>query len=207
MLGCRHGRSAARRLWSAERTADSGLATADALARRGLTVVIASREPADSETAARDLERKGLSAVAATLDVSDATSIATFVRRVEERFGGADVLVNNAGIYPDADRGVLALPPEQFRATLETNLLGPVALCQAFVPGMRARRWGRVVNVSSSLGQLESMTDVAPSYAVSKAALNALTRLVAAAAGEHVLVNSADPGWVRTRMGGQRAPR
>jgi NAD(P)-dependent dehydrogenase (short-subunit alcohol dehydrogenase family) len=182
-----------------------GLATASALAGKGLTVVIASRDAAEGDAAARAL---GGSAVAAPLDVRDPASLAAFARTVDERFGGADVLVNNAGIYPDENRSVLAVPPEQFRATMETNLLGPVALCQAFVPGMRTRGYGRIVNVSSGLGQLATMGDVAPSYAASKAALNALTRLVAGAVGgTNVLVNSADPGWVRTRMGGEQAPR
>lgn len=73
---------------------------------------------------------------------------------------------------------------------------------------MRERRYGRVVHVSSGAGQLSSMGDFAPSYSASKAALNALTRMVAdAAKGRNVLVNSLDPGWVRTRMGGDRAPR
>lgn len=182
-----------------------GLAAATALARCGLTVVIGSRDAAEGEAAARGIAPD---AIALPLDVRDAASIAAFVRDVHARAGGADVLVNNAGIYPDESRSVLAVPPAQFRETLETNLLGPLALCQAFVPGMRDRGYGRVVNVSSGLGQLATMGDVAPSYAASKAALNALTRLVAAAvAGHDVLVNSADPGWVRTRMGGAQAPR
>jgi NAD(P)-dependent dehydrogenase (short-subunit alcohol dehydrogenase family) len=73
---------------------------------------------------------------------------------------------------------------------------------------MLRRRWGRVVNVSSGAGQLASMTDFAPSYSASKSALNALTRMVAAATrGRGVLVNCVDPGWVRTKMGGASAPR
>lgn len=182
-----------------------GLATATALARRGLTLVIGSRDAADGDAAAHGI---GANAFAAPLDVRAPESIAAFVRTVDARFGGADVLVNNAGIYPDENRSVLAVPPAQFRETMETNLIGPVALVQAFVPGMRRRGYGRVVNVSSGLGQLTTMGDVAPSYAASKAALNALTRLVAGAvAGSNVLVNSVDPGWVRTRMGGDQAPR
>src|SRR5262245_49031455 len=141
-----------------------GLATATALARQGLAVLIASRNEADADQAARTLERDGLHATPAVLDVSDPASIAAFAGMVDERFGGADVLVNTAGIYPDGDRSVLAVPPAQFRTTLETNLLGPLALCQAFVPGMSRRRYGRVVNVSSGLGQLATMNDIAPSY-------------------------------------------
>jgi NAD(P)-dependent dehydrogenase (short-subunit alcohol dehydrogenase family) len=79
---------------------------------------------------------------------------------------------------------------------------------QAFVPGMIERRYGRVVNVSSGAGQLSTMGTYAPAYSTSKTAVNAFTRQLAAAArGTGVLVNSVDPGWVRSDMGGPSAPR
>jgi NAD(P)-dependent dehydrogenase (short-subunit alcohol dehydrogenase family) len=103
---------------------------------------------------------------------------------------------------------VLETTVDDLRATFETNLFGGVLVSQAFVPGMIARRYGRVVNVSSQAGQLASMGTYAPAYSMSKAALNAFTRQLAAATqGRNVLVNSADPGWVRTAMGGPSAPR
>jgi NAD(P)-dependent dehydrogenase (short-subunit alcohol dehydrogenase family) len=81
-------------------------------------------------------------------------------------------------------------------------------MCQAFMPSMVRRRYGRVVNVSSGAGQLSSMATYAPAYSISKAALNAVTvQLAGAVKGTGVLVNSVDPGWVRTRMGGSSAPR
>jgi NAD(P)-dependent dehydrogenase (short-subunit alcohol dehydrogenase family) len=81
-------------------------------------------------------------------------------------------------------------------------------LAQALMPGMLRRRYGRIVNVSSGAGQLAGMTDYAPPYSLSKAALNALTRLLAhPGRGRNVLVNAVDPGWVRTEMGGPAAPR
>ena len=103
---------------------------------------------------------------------------------------------------------VLTAPPEHFRRSMETNAYGPLGLCQALMPGMLRRRYGRIVNVSSGAGQLAGMTDYAPTYSVSKAALNALTLLLAhAGRGRNVLVNAVDPGWVRTDMGGASAPR
>jgi NAD(P)-dependent dehydrogenase (short-subunit alcohol dehydrogenase family) len=128
--------------------------------------------------------------------------------RLEREFGGADVLVNNAAILLDEEGDVLRISPASFRASFETNVMGALHLCQALVPGMRARRYGRVVNVSSGAGQLEGMGGYAPAYSLSKAALNALTRLVAHAGRDrNVLVNAVDPGWVRTDMGGSSAPR
>ena len=129
-------------------------------------------------------------------------------RTIQAEIGDIDVLVNNAAVYPDEGRSVLEVELDTFHATMDTNFFGPLALCQAFVPGMMRRGYGRVVNVSSGAGQLATMGDFAPSYSASKAALNALTRMVAdATRGRNVLVNAVDPGWVRTQMGGPGAPR
>jgi NAD(P)-dependent dehydrogenase (short-subunit alcohol dehydrogenase family) len=106
------------------------------------------------------------------------------------------------------DGDVLTAPVDEFRESMETNVYGPLLLCQALMPGMRRRRYGRVVNVSSGAGQISSMSDYAPPYSLSKAALNALTRQLAQAGRDrNVLVNAVDPGWVRTDMGGRSAPR
>ena len=124
---------------------------------------------------------------------------------IESAHGRCDILVNNAGIALDRySVSVLDTPVPIFRDTLETNVYGPLMLCQAMVPIMMRRRYGRVVNLSSGMGQLEDMEDGSAAYRVSKTALNALTRMVAAAARKHgVLVNSLCPGWVRTDMGGR----
>lgn len=185
-----------------------GLETCRALAQRGYQVVLTSRDQRLGQQATHSFVQQGLSVSYVALDVTDAGSIQHLKRALEERFGGVDVLVNNAAVFPDEGRSVLEVSLETFRATMETNCYGPLLLCQAWVPGMIRRGYGRVVNVSSGAGQLSTMGDYAPAYSASKAALNALTRMVAdAARGANVLVNAVDPGWVRTRMGGPAASR
>ena len=185
-----------------------GLETSRQLARQGYRVVLTSRDRLAGEEAVESLAQGGFDVVYRPLDVARMESIRNFSQTVEQEFGKLDVLINNAAVYPDEGESVLEVDPAIFHETLETNFFGPLALCQAFVPGMMARGYGRVVNISSGAGQVSTMTDYAPSYSASKAALNALTRMVAdAAKGRNVLVNAVDPGWVRTQMGGPGAPR
>ena len=116
-----------------------------------------------------------------------------------------DVLVNNAGIYR---RGTsLDVAIADMRESFEIHFFGPLALCQALIPGMARRGYGRVVNVSSGYGALSAGLPGDAAYSLSKAALNALTLRLSKEVGRGVKVNAACPGWVRTRMGGPEAPR
>ena len=185
-----------------------GLEVCRELAQRGLTVVLASRNLRHGESAAAGLVSAGLDVRPRQLDTTDPAGVRDLAAWLDRELGGADVLVNNAAILLEEDGDVLRMPESAFRDSFETNVMGPLRLCRALVPGMRARRYGRVVNVSSGAGQLGGMGGYAPAYSLSKAALNAVTRLVAhAGQGRNVLVNSVDPGWVRTDMGGPSAPR
>ena len=122
------------------------------------------------------------------------------------------MLVNNAGILIDAPGGfsasVFDVKTDILRRTFETNVEGPLRMMQAVLPGMRARGYGRVVNLSSMAGQMQGMGAGYPAYRMSKAALNALTRIVAGEVGRgNVKINAMCPGWVRTDMGGPEATR
>lgn len=189
-----------------------GLEIVRQLARLGVVAAIATRDAGKGMEAARSLGSEGLEAPVVTLDVTEPATIRAAVDELMGLFGRIDILVNNAGILrdgPSSGFGSVAETPEAIvRQTLETNVVGPLLVLQAVVPHMRAQGYGRVVNLSSGLGQLSDMGGGWPSYRMSKAALNALTR---AAASElvhsNIKVNAACPGWVNTNMGGPDAPR
>src|SRR4051812_32096024 len=179
------------------------------LAKHGVSVVLTARDAAKGKAAVKTLADEGLQADFQRLDVTSCRSIRSCVAAAAERHGRIDVLVNNAGVLLDS-RGshFLDTQLETYRDALEANLFGPLQLAQAVVPIMKANRYGRIVNLSSGLGQLSEMASGTPAYRVSKTALNALTRILADEFKENnILVNSMSPGWTRTGMGGEGAPR
>ena len=191
-----------------------GLEIVRQLAAIGVRAVLAARDIEKGLAAAGQLKAYGLDVPAVVLDVANSASVAACVSRIENEFGAIDILVNNAAILIDGpggfDASLFDLTPEIMRATFETNLIGPLELIRAVVPGMRQRGFGRVVNVSSAAGQLAHMGMGFPGYRMSKTALNALTCIAAAEVardGVNIKINAVDPGWVRTDMGGPDASR
>jgi NAD(P)-dependent dehydrogenase (short-subunit alcohol dehydrogenase family) len=168
------------------------------LAARGHTVLLTARSAEAAAAAA-----KTVNATPLRLDVTDSESVAGAVAAVQDRYGKLDVLVNNAAITYDTWQRAITADLGVVRQAAETNLYGPWLMAEQFLPLLRNSDHPRIVNVSSESGSLTSMGGGTPAYAVSKAALNALTRMLAAELrAEHILVNAVCPGWVATDMGG-----
>jgi NAD(P)-dependent dehydrogenase (short-subunit alcohol dehydrogenase family) len=170
-----------------------GLEVTRQLARRGFTVLAGARDPGAVPVVEGDVR-------AVRLDVSCERSVLALRAEVD----ALDVLVNNAAIHYDTWQRVLDADLDVVREALETNTLGPWRLALAFADLVRASPHGRIVNVSSGAGALTGMRDGHPAYSISKAALNALTLMLAdALRPSGVLVNAVCPGWVATDMGGR----
>lgn len=186
-----------------------GLETCRQLAALGYTVVLTARREAEGRDAAKGLQDQGLDVRFHPLDVIDESSVQDLSDFLGETFDRLDVLVNNAGIFPDpgptsGHGGVFDAALDTVRRAFETNTLGALRLSQVLIPLMNGR--GRVVNVSSGMGQLSDMNGCCPGYRLSKTALNAVTRILAdELRGTDVKINSVCPGWVRTEMGGPDA--
>jgi NAD(P)-dependent dehydrogenase (short-subunit alcohol dehydrogenase family) len=185
-----------------------GLEISRQLARLGHRVLLGSRSKTAADEIASECRAAGLDVTAVALDITRADDIEAVRSLADQRFGGVDILVNNAAILLAEHTSILDVTRDELVATFETNFFAQAAMCQAFVPAMVTRHYGRVVNVSSQAGQLSGMGTYAPAYSMSKTALNALTKILAETTRKSgVLVNCVNPGWVRTDMGGAHAPR
>ena len=184
-----------------------GLEVCRQLLALGHHVILTSRDETKGRQAAAELNGdKNLTYH--PLDVESEDSVEAIRGFVEREFGRLDILVNNAGINYDTWQTAVEADLEESHYTLEINLFGPWRMCMAFIPLMRKKDYGRIVNVSSGAGALSGMGGGTPAYSISKAGLNALTiKLAAEVQAPNILVNAVCPGWVRTDMGGSNADR
>jgi 3-oxoacyl-[acyl-carrier protein] reductase len=172
-----------------------GRAIAIALGRAGAAVAINYRVRAAD--AAETCAAAGARAIAVGADVSVAGDVGRMMRTVEEELGPVDILVNNAGIA--RPQPIEEITETDWDDLLRVNLKSCFLVTQAVVPGMRTRRWGRIINVSSVAAQVGGV--VGPHYAASKAGMHGLTHYYAAhLAGEGIRVNTVAPALIDTDM-------
>ena len=169
------------------------------LAEKDYEVILAARDPVKGEAAA-----KKLSLHFCLLDVNDPDSIDQALRSIEKDYGRLDLLINNAGLLLDkvakTDQAILS-------QTLATNAIAPYLLSEKAAELMKKNGGGRIVNVSSQMGQMSTMVAGYDAYRISKAALNAVTKILTSRfKRDGILVNSVCPGWCKTDMGGESAP-
>jgi NAD(P)-dependent dehydrogenase (short-subunit alcohol dehydrogenase family) len=182
-----------------------GLAIAQGLLAQDYEVIITARSFDRAKQAAEQLSGK---VIPIELDVSDDRSVDRAITLLSQTIDCLDVLINNAGIYPDQNVDILTISREQLDRAMQTNMFGAIRMVQAVLPLLEKSNDARVINVSSGMGALDGLTATAPSYCLSKLALNGATIMLAQSlSSKRIVVNSMCPGWVRTDMGGTSAPR
>lgn len=186
-----------------------GLEICQQLAKAGCHVFLGSRSLENGQKAREQNPDTANNIEALALDVNSQSSVEEAITKIEQRFGRLDILVNNAGVMLDvSNSSVFELKPETLQDTLNTNLFGPLRLTQAAIALMKKHDYGRIVNLSSGLGQLSEMGGGYAAYRISKTSLNALTRIVHAELNHSkIKINAMCPGWVKTDMGGPNAQR
>lgn len=166
-------------------------------------VAVGARDIEAAKAAAASMDGGSGQAVPVVLDVSSQESVNAAIAWAGERFERVDALVNNAAIMYDTWANGVDTDLDDVHEAMETNLYGAWRMAQAFLPMLRRSEHGRIVNVSSEGGSISHMGGGTPAYSTSKAALNALTRVLAAELrSDRILVNAVCPGWTATDMGG-----
>ena len=185
-----------------------GLELCRQLAQQRTRVILGSRDLAKGIAAAAELRANDLPVEPRQLDLASVQSIRECMNWIRRDIGRFDILINNAGIMLEDDDADPLEEMEIVRETMQTNVYGPLLLSRLAIPIMKTRRYGRIVNLSSGMGSLSEMGAGYVAYRMSKAGINVVTRVLAAETeGMGILVNSVDPGWVRTAMGGRGANR
>ena len=184
-----------------------GFAITQGLLNKGYQVIITSRSFDKAKQAAEKLNSTS-QVIPVGLDVADDNSINQAFKTIESQIDKLDVLINNAGIYSDEGVNILNIDRELLDKTLNTNTFGAIRMVQEFLPLLKKSADARIVNVSNGYGEIDGLSANVPSYCLSKLALNGATIMLSQALrSQNIVVNAICPGWVKTDMGGDSAPR
>jgi gluconate 5-dehydrogenase len=174
-----------------------GFAIAKGIARAGATVVLNGRRPAELAAASRSLAGSGFRAATAVFDVTDAAAIRDGIAGINESYGQLDILVNNAGIQ--RRNPLVDFTQKDWDDIIATNLTAPFLMSQAVLPGMMARKSGKIIHIASLMSELARPT-VVP-YTAAKGGVRQLTRGMAVELAPHnIQVNAIAPGYFATEM-------
>jgi NAD(P)-dependent dehydrogenase (short-subunit alcohol dehydrogenase family) len=191
-----------------------GFETSRQLAEIGFKVYMGSRDEVKGEAAAKILKSSGLNVEFVKMDVLKTQDVRSFLNTLKDNNEHIYLLINNAGVFLESDgpedkssSSIFNVDPVIILKTIETNTMGPLKLIQSIVPHMLEHSGeGRIINVSSGMGQLSGMGGHWPGYRMSKTSLNVLTSILSnEISGSGITVNSVCPGWVKTDMGGKNA--
>ena len=191
--------------WSLVTGASRGVGSyvSEGLAMLGSNVVLHSRELSHTRALADRLEGLGVKVVAVSGELADQAQVDAMLDAALEGAGQIDVLYNNAAIMTPYRENPWDIPAEDYRKSFEVNVISLARICHRLVPLMFGRKWGRVINLTSGIVEQPELS----AYSISKAAVDKLVRdFVPRLAGSGVQMNLLDPGWLRTDLGGPRAP-
>jgi len=191
--------------WSLVTGASRGVGThvSQGLAQLGSNLILHSRELAHTQALAAKLKGTGVKVVAVAGELSDQAQVDGLLAAALKQAGQIDIVYNNAAIMTPYRANIWEIPAEDFRTSFEVNVISLARICHRLVPLMLARKWGRVINLTSGIQEQPELT----AYSISKAAVDKLVRdFVPKLAGSGVQMNLLDPGWLRTDLGGPKAP-
>jgi len=191
--------------WSLVTGASRGVGThvSEGLAQLGSNLILHSRELAHTQALAAKLKGTGVKVVAVAGELSDQAQVDGLLAAALKQAGQIDIVYNNAAIMTPYRANIWDIPAEDFRTSFEVNVISLARICHRLVPLMLARKWGRVINLTSGIQEQPELT----AYSISKAAVDKLVRdFVPKLAGSGVQINLLDPGWLRTDLGGPKAP-
>jgi NAD(P)-dependent dehydrogenase (short-subunit alcohol dehydrogenase family) len=181
-----------------------GFRVAKALADKGCKLILQSRKLEGTKKLVEELKAKGTEAHAIEGELSDPKQVENIIAQAKRISGDhIDILYNNAAIMAKFREKIYDATAEEFASSFSVNVIAPAMICNAFIPQMVKRGWGRIVNVTSGIADQPQLM----AYSCSKAALDRYVRdLVTTLNGTGVLINLMDPGWLRTDLGGPQAP-